>query len=158
MTAGVERPPFEPGNDAALEHGAYSAAVIEQRAAAVHDALLEIAPWINEQHFAPSVHRYLQATAREQLAHEALTARGPDGKGFTRLMEAATAASRLAWSMADALGLTPAGHARLKVLVAGAEHAEASLADLSEAGRRARLGAADADATADDDDGEADHA
>jgi hypothetical protein len=158
MTAGVERPPFEPGNTAGLVHGAYSERAIAERAEQVHVHLLEVAPWINEQHYAPSVARYVQATARETLAHEALMAMKPGAKGFTRLMEAATAASRLAWFMGDALGLTPAGHARLKVLVAGAEHAEASLADLSAAGKAARLaaGAADAESTAEDE-GEADH-
>jgi hypothetical protein len=157
MTAGVERPPFGPGNTAGLVHGAYSEQAIAERAEQVHVHLLEIAPWTSELHYAPSVNRYVQATAREALAHEALMAMEPGAKGFTRLMEAATAASRLAWFMGDALGLTPTGHARLKMLVAGAEHAEASLADLSEAGRRARLGAADADASAEDDDEEVDH-
>jgi hypothetical protein len=140
MVAGQERPPFKPENDAALVHGAYSPAVIAERAAQVHDALIEVAPWVAERHYAPSVDRYLKATAREQLAHEALIGMNPGAKGFTRLLETATAASRLAWHFGDQLGLTPAGHARLKILVAGGEHAEASLADLSEQGRRARLG------------------
>jgi phage terminase small subunit len=53
-----------------------------------------------------------------------------------RLLETATAAARLAWQMGDQLGLTPAGHARLKVLVADATEAERSLADLAADGRR----------------------
>ncbi len=139
MVAGRERPPFEPGHTLSLQHGAYSEKAIADRAEQVHGALLEVAPWVAEPHYAPSVDRYLKATAREHLAHEALTARGADGKGFTRLMEAATAASRLAWVMGDQLGLTPAGHAKLKMLVAGGEHAEASLADLAAEGRQTRL-------------------
>ena len=74
----------------------------------------------------PTVHRYLQATAREQLAHEALMT---STKLSPRPLETATAAARLAWQMGDQLGLTPAGHARLKLVVAGATHAEATLAD-----------------------------
>jgi hypothetical protein len=53
-----------------------------------------------------------------------------------RLLETATAAARLAWSMGDALGLTPAGHARLKLLVAGATGAEIGLAELVNQGRQ----------------------
>ncbi len=146
MVIGRERPPFEPENDAALVHGTYSSAKVAERAVQVHGALYEVAPWVAEDHYTPSVDRYLKATAREQLAHEALIGMQPGAKGFTRLLETATAASRLAWAMADALGLTPAGHARLKILVAGGEHAEASLAEMSEQGRRARLAAADGEA------------
>jgi hypothetical protein len=155
MVAGQERPSFELGNDAALVHGAYSPALLAERAKQVHDALLEVAPWVAERHYAPSVDRYLKATAREQLAHNALVGMDAGARGFTRLLETATAASRLAWAMADALGLTPAGHARLRVLVAGGERAEASLVALGEQGRRARA-AADVsaiDATVEDDGG-----
>ena len=108
-------------------------APIAERAALVHAALFDVAPWCAEDKFLPSVNRYLQATAREQLAHEALMA---STKLSPRLLETATAAARLAWQMGDQLGLTPAGHARLKLLVAGATEAEASLADLAEQGRQ----------------------
>jgi hypothetical protein len=130
---------FSAGNSHALVHGANSERAIAERAEVVHGALLEIAPWVSEQHYAPSVNRYLQATAREQLAHEALIGMQPGAKGFTRLLETATAASRLAWFMGDALGLTPGGHAKLKMLVAGATEAEESISDLAEEGRRIRL-------------------
>ncbi|MGH9089992.1 MAG: hypothetical protein ACRDZR_01210 [Acidimicrobiales bacterium] len=94
-----------------------------------------MAPWVAEERYAPSVARYIAATAREQLAHEHLMAAS---KLSPRLLEAATAAARLAWQMGDALGLTPAGHAKLKALVAAGEHAEASLADLVAQGRAIR--------------------
>jgi hypothetical protein len=129
---------FAPGNDVAKRHGAYSPAEIEKRAGVVHEHLLTIAPWVAEDHYMPSVSRYLQATAREQLAHEALTGMEPGARGFTRLLETATAASRLAWAMGDQLGLTPAGHAKLKMLVAGATEAEATIGDLIEQGREIR--------------------
>jgi hypothetical protein len=153
---GREREPFAEGNRAALVHGTYSPAQIEKRAAAVHGALLEVAPWVAEEHYAPSVDRYLKATAREQLAHDALLDRGADGKGFTRLLETATAASRLAWFMGDALGLTPTGHAKLKMLVAGAVEAEASIGDLAAEGRAIREAAKRRIADAAALDGEAD--
>ena len=55
-----------------------------------------------------------------------------------RLMECATAAARLSWYMSDQLGLTPMGHQQLKVLVADAATAEASIARLAETGRTIR--------------------
>ena len=154
MVAGQERPPFEAGNVVALRHGAYSEQAIAERAKDVHARLLEIVPWCNEPQYAPSVSRYLEATAREQLAHEALTTGA--AKLSPRLLEAATSAARLSWVMADQLGLTPAGHAKLKLLAAGAIDAEASLADLAAEGqairqRREREAADVIDATTIDD-------
>src|ERR1039458_195818 len=111
-------PPFEDGNSVALTHGAYSERAIAERAKDVHARLLEIVPWCNEPQYAPSVSRYLEATAGEQLAHEALTTGA--AKLSPRLLEAVTSAARLAWRMGDELGLTPAGHAKLKLLSADA--------------------------------------
>lgn len=129
--------PAAPGNTLALKHGTYSPAAIAAQADRVHDALLEVAPWCNQPEYLPSVRRYLDATAREQMAHRAIEA-SPD-KVSPRLLEAATAASRLAWQMGDALGLTPSGHAKLKTLTAASVHAEVGLADLIAQGRTARL-------------------
>jgi hypothetical protein len=129
---------FEPGNRTALRHGSYSEQVIAQTAERVHSELLSVAPWCAEPRFAPALQRYLWACAREQLAHKALMT-AP--KLSPRLMESCTAAARLAWMMSHELGLTPAGHARLKVLVVDATTAEASLERLAEVGaeiRRAR--------------------
>jgi hypothetical protein len=135
MSDAERHPDFEPGNDAALKHGAFSELMIGARAELVHASLLEVAPWCAEDRYLPSVHRYLRATARETLAHDALMA---SEKLSPRLLEAATASARLAWSMGDALGLTPAGHARLKLLVAGATEAEANLRDMAQQGRQTR--------------------
>jgi hypothetical protein len=126
---------FQPGHTLALVHGAYSPVEIKARAELVHQALLGVAPWLSDDRYLISVARYLDATAREQLAHEAVMARAPGSKGWTRLLETATAASRLAWRMGDELGLTPAGHARLQALVADAASAEQSLADLAAKGQ-----------------------
>jgi hypothetical protein len=132
MVTGRERPPFEPGNQMALRHGAYSEQAIAERAEQVHAALLDYLPWCADPRYSVSLQRYSQAAAREALAHEALMA---SPKVSPRLLEAATAAARLAWQMADQLGLTPAGHARLKLLFADAVDAEDSLADLAAEGR-----------------------
>lgn len=130
--------PFEPGNSIALIHGTYSDRALAERAELVHEELLATCPWLNEDRYAPSVQRYLDSAAREALAHQALMHLKPGAKGFTRLLEVATAASRLSWFMADALGLTPAGHSKLKMLTAGGEFAEQSLADLAREGRAIR--------------------
>lgn len=141
---GYSWPPFEKGNQlavgntAALVHGATSPRAIAERAELVHAHLIETCPWLDEPRYAPSLQRYLTATAREQLAHEAYMAEPTKA----RLLEAATAAARLAWSIGAELGLTPAGHARLRILTAGGEHAEASLHDLAAEGRRIRERAA----------------
>jgi len=97
----------------------------------VHQELLRFAPWLGQEVYAPQLQRYLQATAREQLAHRALVTAEQAGKPPSpRLLETATAASRLAWKMADQLGLSPLGHARLKAMTADAEISTLSLADL----------------------------
>ena len=125
--------PFEENNKLSLRHGAYSPTVIAEEASRVHSALLVECPWLDEPRYMPSLMRYLTASAREQLAHKALTSAA---KFSPRLLEAATAAARLAWMMGDELGLTPAGHAKLKVLLADAIGAEVSVAQLVETGRQ----------------------
>lgn len=131
--------PFEENNKLSLRHGAYSPTVIAEEASRVHSALLVECPWLDEPRYMPSLMRYLTASAREQLAHKALTSAA---KFSPRLLEAATAAARLAWMMGDELGLTPAGHAKLKVLLADAIGAEVSVAQLVETGRQIVVGAA----------------
>jgi hypothetical protein len=119
-------PDFEPGNELGLVHGAYSEHAIAERAALVHASLLEVAPWCAEDRYLPSVNRYLRATAREALAHDALMAGGSYRCACLRGQR-----PPLAWPGRWAtLSGWPAGHARLKLLVAGATGAEIGLADL----------------------------
>jgi hypothetical protein len=138
-----------------LKHGAYSRKEIGKRAEIIHNQLLVVAPWLNEDHFAPAVNRYLIACAREQLAHEAVMSRDLLVKGSTRLLEVATTAARLAAKLGSDLGLDPIGHARLKATAASAELGVQSLEQLAAEGektlarRKAQL-AADATAAADD--------
>ncbi len=127
-------PPFEDGNAAALTHGAYSPRQIAEASVKVHAELLKFCPWLDQPAYMPSVTRYLQATGREQLAHRAIMA--STDPPSPRLLEAATSAARLAWRMGDELGLTPRGHMELRLLLAGATSAEASLADLAADGLR----------------------
>jgi hypothetical protein len=158
MVAGQMRPPFEKGNKAAvgntvaLRHGGNSPRAIAERAVEVHDAILTVAPWLDEPQFAPAVARYLAAAAREALLHEHIvrvTEEHGAGKVPPRVWEQATAATRLAGKLGQDLGLDPIGAARLKAVAANAEISLVSLAELSAEGRRVRLAAearlADAD-------------
>ena len=126
----------------ALRHGAQSPRAIAERAQQVHAELLTVAPWLNEPWMAPGLDRYLRACAREQLAHagieKAAAEKGPD-RIPTRLLEAATAATRLAATLAADLGLSPTGHARLRALAGTAATTEATLEQLAEQGKAIRL-------------------
>ena len=143
MVAGRSRDPFPLGNTVALRHGAYSERAIAERAEQVHATLLEVAPWLAEQHFAPAVARYLRAASREALLdnHIAeLAAEHGAGKVSSRTWEQATAATRLAAKLGQDLGLDPIGHARLKAVAANASISAATLADLSAEGRAGAVG------------------
>jgi hypothetical protein len=137
-------PPFEPGHSLSTTHGANSAKAIEAQAALVHEQLLELAPWCDQPHFLPSVDRYLRAASREALLHQHITTlsatKGPAAVP-SRVWEQATAATRLAHTLAGDLGLTPLGEARLRAVAGSAAVTEASLADMQSEGRRIRLAA-----------------
>ena len=138
----VRRPaqPYEPGNTAAVKHGARSDRIVALKAAEVHDELLEVAPWLDELKFLPAVSRYLQAAAREQLLHEYVTrASAEEGAGSvsSRVWEQVTAAARLAAKLGQDLGLDPIGHARLRAVAGAAEVTALTLADLKASGREA---------------------
>ncbi|MGA9315926.1 MAG: hypothetical protein WBV77_15010 [Solirubrobacteraceae bacterium] len=162
VMVGKERPPFEPGNDVALRHGAYSERAIAERAEQVHGELLAVAPYLDEPRFIPAVQRYLSAASREALLDEhirTVTAEKGAGAVPARAWEQATAAARLAAKLGSDLGLDPIGHARIRALSAGAEATESSLTDLAAEGRRVRIAAeqriADAGVTDDAESGEA---
>lgn len=137
---------FEPGNIVALRHGAYSPRAIAAKAAEVHAALLEAAPYLDQPRFLPAANRYLEAAAREALLHAHIVAvsaeKGPGGVP-SRVWEQATAAARLAARLGSDLGLDPIGHARIRALSSGAEATEASLV-----GRLAAAAAKNAEAGA----------
>ncbi len=128
---GYSWPPFQPGHRLSVKHGAQSRRVIDARAEVVRVELLEQLPWSAEPRFALAVDLAAEQVARAQLAHEAyLMTPG------ARNLEAATAASHRAMRSLEELGGTPAGFAKLKILAAGGEQAEASLADVMADGAR----------------------
>jgi hypothetical protein len=152
---GKVRPPFEPGNTAALVHGASSERTIAAKVQELRVALFEVAPDLDKPRFQETVERYLRAVAREKLLHAYLIEKGPEHVG-QRLWEGATSSANVAQKMADALGLTPAGYHRLKALWGEgvrAEHDVAALESLAARGaeiRASRLDVIEADAVEDE--------
>ena len=61
-------PDFAPGNQAAVRHGAYSERQIEAKAAEVRSHLLDLAPWLDHDEFAPAVARFLRARSPRATA------------------------------------------------------------------------------------------
>jgi hypothetical protein len=126
-TSRGSRPPFnsETGRALATRHGVYSSAAIAERAEDVHGRLLELFPELDSPRLIGSVKRYVDAVAKEQLATEALLQQHEEGKMSPRLLEAANSATRLAQELADQLGLSVEGHARIRqAAVTTLEHEE----------------------------------
>lgn len=132
---GYSWPPFEPGNKAALRHGAYSPSVIEAKAAEFRERLFDVCPWIDPDRDVVAVARFLRAEARALMLHQLIldisAERGAE-KVPVRTWEQAAAADRLAAQLGNVLGLDPTGRARLQQTVASTE---ATLADLKDQGR-----------------------
>lgn len=136
-----QRPPFEPGNTAALQHGAYSPRVRGDRAQLVLAEVLEEHPHLAAPEFGQLLGQYARALAREQLAHEAIEAKGSRIEGVARLIEVTNGSGRQAKEFGDALGIGPKAAAELSELRAKAMLAIAVLGehapDLLEAIERA---------------------
>lgn len=136
----VPRParPYEPGNLEHVTHGARSERLVAERAQVVRQNLLELCPWLDEARFAPEVARFLRCESQALMLHEyieKLVSESGVGAVPIRLWESSTAKERLASQTGAGLGLTPAGYAELRLLVADGTRAEASLAGLMEQGR-----------------------
>lgn len=158
---GYSWPPFEPGNEAALTHGAYSANRVEPIATALRAQLLEVAAWCAAPAFAATVAAWSQAEARARLLQlyldevGLLDAEGEPRSALAALDKAERAASRLR----EQLGLTPAAWAALRRAWSDDDDAvvPGGLAALKQTGRaireaQARATDADDDEEGDDDD------
>lgn len=119
---GYSWPPFEPGNQvavgntAALVHGAYSPRKVGERAELVRQELLTLSPSLaDDPESASPLALYCRAVAREELAHEAIEhAAAASSPISPRLLEAASAAARVAKELGDALGIGPRAAAELR--------------------------------------------
>jgi len=111
VPAGERHPPFEPGHELSVRHGAYSPRKVGARAEIVRDELLDLVPGLaDDPESASPLAAYCRATAREELAHEAIEG----GNLSPRLLEAASASARVAKELGDALGIGPRAAAELR--------------------------------------------
>jgi hypothetical protein len=108
----VPRParPYGPANLESLRHGAYSPRKVGERAEIVRQELLELVPQLGDPETASIVGLYSRAVAREELAHEAVEG----GTVNARLLEAVSAAARVAKELGDALGVGPRAAAEIR--------------------------------------------
>jgi hypothetical protein len=129
---GYSWPPFEPGHELSLRHGTYSPRVVGARAELVRAELLDLVPGLaDDPESASPLALYCRAVAREELAHEAIEAGSlsphvleiirkqfpqmlQPGNVSPRLLEAATAAARVASELGAQLGIGPRAAAELR--------------------------------------------
>jgi hypothetical protein len=132
VPAGNRHDDFEPGNELAVRHGAYSPRKVGERAQVVRDELLDLVPGLaDDPESASPLALYCRAVAREELAHEAIEAGSlsphvlevirkqfpqmlQPGNVSPRLLEAATAAARVASELGAQLGIGPLASAQLR--------------------------------------------
>ncbi len=146
-----QRPPFAPGNELAVQHGAYSPRKVNPLARELVDQVLVQAgqpnaatSYLLDVTYRVVLWEWACAAARVQLLREALADRH-DGTGVTREGEELgvsrayeRAVGRLA-SLSKQLGLDPLSRARLGRDVAAGEH---DMAQAMAAARRAAVDAA----------------
>ena len=136
--------PFEPGNRAALRHGAFSPGKISETGEALHDELLDACPWVTALD-AAAVDRFTRAEARARLLHgyvSKVSAESGVEAVPSYLWGEVRGADTLADRLAAGLGLTPEGRAKLArdTAVAGRFAADAVAGQQAE-GRKLRLAA-----------------
>lgn len=109
------RPPFEPGNTAALKHGARSPRMLAPVIAELRAGLATAAPWTMGPAFAPAVEAWASAEARVRLLVAYLDEHGIlDDEGAPRPAVAVLERAERAAERARAvLGLSPAAWASL---------------------------------------------
>lgn len=113
---GYSRPPFEPGNAAAVRHGGYSAPTIMAAAAEIRDTMLENYPYLADVLFVESLELYCGAMARVRLFRDAVMKLGEE-KGAeavpTTLVQDLNRAEANASRFASECGLSAASHSRI---------------------------------------------
>ncbi len=137
-----QRPPFEPGNEAAVTHGARSQKKVEQLAAQIDADLLTRAPWVSEYGEALKAYGRAEAVAR-MLFNDIAKVGAYDGKGeFRATIFARWATSEnTAAKLRDALGLTPRSEAQVaRDRAAAAASSVDVVAELARQGRATRAG------------------
>lgn len=130
LRGAVDGVPFEPGNSAAVTHGAYSTLLIGPRATEIADGLREIVP-VSSPSDEPTIRLLAQTLARVERASAALDAADStfgarplgaylieDAVKLQRLREDLRGWINTASRLANDLGLTPTSRARLGLDIA----------------------------------------
>jgi hypothetical protein len=136
---GYSWPPFEVGHFVPVKSGARSPRIVASLSAAVADAIVEDHPWLADRRHALALSQLAGAEATRLLLqdyHERLAAEKGAGAISPRMVEAKATAERLAAKLAERVGVTPMGRARLAAVAVSAELGEAALADLAATGRQ----------------------
>jgi hypothetical protein len=108
---GYSWPPFAPGHELSLKHGAWSPRKVGERAQVVRDEILDLVPGLaDDPESASPLALYCRAVAREELCHEAIE----NGNMSPRLVEASSTSARVAKELGDAIGLGPRASAELR--------------------------------------------
>jgi hypothetical protein len=131
VPAGERHDDFEPGNELSLRHGAYSVRKVGERAEIVRSELLAQRPDLADPESASTLSLYCRALAREEICHLAVEAGSlsphvlevikrqfpqmlQPGNVSPRLIEATTAAARVASELGAQLGIGPLASAQLR--------------------------------------------
>jgi hypothetical protein len=110
---GDTRPPFEPGNTAALRHGARSARVLRPIVERLTAEVADVAPWTRRPAYAGEVKSWAWSEARCVVLREWVDEHGVlSDEGTLAAGELARAESRAATAR-DRLGLSPLALAKL---------------------------------------------
>jgi hypothetical protein len=117
---GYSWPPFEPGNTAAVTHGAHSAGIVDSLAAEYAQAAVDAAPYLALDRFAFALSAWARAEARCELLsrhldrHGVLNNRGTPRQSILRVLGTS---ERAAAHGRDALGLSPESAARIAAMI-----------------------------------------
>lgn len=64
---GYSWPPFEPGNEVALKHGAHSEKILRRTMGEIFAEVVEVVPWISKPEFTAAVQAWLRCEAKVRL-------------------------------------------------------------------------------------------
>jgi len=109
-----QRPPFEPGNTAALKSGAHSPRKVEELARRIDADLLDRAPWVAE--YPEALGAYARAESVARLLYQDVARNGAydrSGQFRASLLARYNAAENSAAKHREALGLTPRSEAQV---------------------------------------------
>ena len=133
------RPPFEPGNTAAVTHGAWSAAIVEPLALELLEEVRPTVTWWTPAD-EPTVQAWARVEVRIRRITEWLSEHGGEITAEGDVVGAANMLSRLeknAESLRSKLGLDPLSRSKLGKNVAQGQHSAAQ-AMAAQANRRAQ--------------------